>query len=200
MYRYANINPIKIKKMKKRLLFCFVALSAMLFTACGEKEEPVNETPIADNTIVYDGKTYEMIPFLEIYNSNLTMLNAFSKDTSVDGMPKMTLDHFHIRENEEYSMWNTTTDLLNPNPEMDFYEIAFSGEDLTMMAYGSSTSAGGEIDGVSYENESVFKSGTMKITGVNDGSGKVLVEFDFVLKNNKSLKMRIRTDHVGLGE
>ena len=40
----------------------------------------------------------------------------------------------------------------------------------------------------------------MKITGVNDGSGKVLVEFDFVLKNNKSLKMRIRTDHVGLGE
>ena len=172
----------------------------MLFTACGEKEEPVNETPIADNTIVYDGKTYEMIPFLEIYNSNLTMLNAFSKDTSVDGMPKMTLDHFHIRENEEYSMWNTTTDLLNPNPEMDFYEIAFSGEDLTMMAYGSNTSAGGEIDGVSYENESVFKSGTMKITGVNDGSGKVLVEFDFVLKNNKSLKMRIRTDHVGLGE
>ena len=37
---------------------------------------------MADNTIVYDGKTYEMIPFVEIYNDNLTMLNAFSKDTS----------------------------------------------------------------------------------------------------------------------
>lgn len=185
--------------MKKRLLFCFVALTTLMFAACSEKEEPANETPIADNTIVYDGTTYEMIPFVEIYNEHLTMLNAFSKDTSADGQPKIMLDHFHIRSNDEYSDWNSTTDLAHPTNE-EFYEIAFMGEVLTMLGHGSASAAGGEIDGVSYENEPVFSSGTLKVTGENNGSGKVLVELDCVLKNGKSLKMKIRTQHVGMGE
>lgn len=154
---------------------------------------------MADNTLVYDGVTYEMIPFVEIYNDNFTMLNAFSKDTSVDGQPKIMLDHFHIRSNEEYSDWNSTTDLAHPTSE-EFYEIAFMGEVLTMIGHGSVNAAGGEIDGVVYENESVFTSGTLKVTGENDGSGKVLVELDCVLKNGKTLKMKIRSEHTGMGE
>ncbi len=187
--------------MKKRLLFCFVALATtLMFAACDkdEPEQPAGEA-LADNTIVYDGKTYEMIPFVEIYNDNLTMLNAFSKDTSADGQPKIMLDHFHIRSNNEYSDWNTTTDLAHPTSE-EFYEIAFMGEVLTMVGHGSVNGAGGMIDGVEYENEPVFTSGTLKITGENDGSGKVLVEFDCVLKNGKTLKMKIRSEHTGMGE
>lgn len=174
-------------------------MTTLMFAACGEKEEPANETPIADNTIVYDGKTYEMIPFVEIYNDHLTMLNAFSKDTTADGQYKIIFDHFHIRSNEEYSDWNSTTDLAHPTSE-EFYEIAFMGEVLTMIGRGSVNGADGEIDGVVYENESVFTSGTLKVTGENDGSGKVLVELDCVLKNGKALKMKIRTTHVGMGE
>ena len=171
--------------MKKRLLFCFVALATtLMFAACDKDEpEPAGES-LADNTIVYDGKTYEMIPFVEIYNDNLTMLNAFSKDTSADGQPKIMLDHFHIRSNNEYSDWNTTTDLAHPTSE-EFYEIAFMGEVLTMVGHGSVNGAGGMIDGVEYEN---------------DGSGKVLVELDCVLKNGKTLKMKIRSEHTGMGE
>ncbi len=185
--------------MRKRLLYCFVALAAtLMFAACNEKETDQTE-PLADNTLVYDGVTYEMTPFVEIYNPSLTMLNAFSKDTSVNGEPKITFDHFHIRSNEEYSDWNSTTDLAHPTSE-EFYEIAFSGEVLTMIGRGSVNSASGEIDGVVYENEPVFASGTVKVTGENDGSGKVLVELDCVLKNGKSLKMKIRTTHVGMGK
>ena len=186
--------------MKKRLLFCFVALATTLMFAACDKDEPGSAgEPLADNTLVYDGVTYEMIPFVEIYNDNLTMLNAFSKDTSVNGQPKIMLDHFHIRSNEEYSDWNSTTDLAHPTSE-EFYEIAFMGEVLTMIGHGSVNAAGGEIDGVVYENESVFTSGTLKVTGENDGSGKVLVELDCVLKNGKTLKMKIRSEHTGMGE
>ena len=91
--------------MKKGLLFCFVALATtLMFAACDkdEPEQPAGEA-LADNTLVYDGVTYKMIPFVEIYNDNLTMLNAFSKDTSVDGQPKIMLDHFHIRSNNEWT-------------------------------------------------------------------------------------------------
>ena len=185
--------------MKKRLLFCFVALAATLMFAACEKDEPAQAEPLADNTLVYDGVTYEMVPFVEIYNQHLTMLNAFSKDTSLDGQPKIIFDHFHIRSNEEYSMWNISTDLVNYTEE-EFYEIAFTGEVLTMIGRGSNSFAEGEIDGVVYENESIFTSGTLKVTGENDGSGKVLVELDCVLKNGKSLKMKIRSAHAGMGE
>ena len=187
--------------MKKRLLFCFVALATtLMFAACDkdEPEQPAGEA-LADNTIVYDGTTYEMIPFVEIYNERLTMLNAFSKDTSADGQPKIMLDRFHIRSNDEYSDWNSTKDLAHPTNE-EFYEIAFMGEVLTMLGHGSASAAGGEIDGVSYENEPVFSSGTLKVTGENNGSGKVLVELDCVLKNGKTLKMKIRSEHTGMGE
>ena len=186
--------------MKKKLLFCFVALATtLMFAACNNDEPTQEEQTLADNTLVYDGVTYQMIPFVEIYHERLTMLNAFSKDTSADGQPKIMLDHFHIRSSEEYSDWNSITDLAHPTSE-EFYEIMFMGEVLTMTAHGSKSDAGGEIDGVLYENEPAFTSGTLKITGNNDGSGKVLVELDCVLKNGKSLKMKIRSEHVGLGE
>lgn len=186
--------------MKKLFSILMVAFAMTAMVACGDKD---NETPaestLADNTLVYDGVTYEMIPLVEIYNPSLTMLNAFSKDTSLDGQPKIMLDHFHILSNEEFSMWNSTTDLANPTGN-SHYEIAFIGEVLTMLGSGSANGAGGFIDDVQYENETVFKSGTIKVTGENDGSGKVLVELDCILKNGKALKMKIRSEHVGLGE
>lgn len=181
--------------MKKRLFLCFVAFAALMFAAC-EKDEPTpTEQPLADNTLIYDGVTYQMTPFLEIYNNQLTMLNAFSTDTSLNGQPKITFDHFHIHSDD----WNTTTNLTNPTGDR-FYEIAFEGEVLTMIARGDANSAEGMIDNVQYENESVFTSGTLKVTGENNGSGKVLVELDCVLKNGKSLKMKIRSEHTGMGE
>lgn len=186
--------------MKKRLLFCFVALATtLMFAACEKDDDTPAEPTLADNTLVYDGVTYQMTPMLEIYNNQLTMLNAFSKDTSLNGEPKITLDHFHILSNEEFNMWNSTTNLANPTGN-SHYEIAFMGEVLTMMGRGDATSAQGMIDDVPYQNQSVFTSGTLKVTGENDGSGKVLVELDCVLKNGKALKMKIRSTHVGMGE
>lgn len=182
--------------MKKRLLFCFVALATtLMFAACEKDDDTAAEPTLADNTLVYNGVTYQMTPFLEIYNSQLTMLNAFSTDTSLNGQPKITFDHFHIHSDD----WNTTTNLVNPTGDR-FYEIAFDGEVLTMMGRGDANFAEGMIDGVPYENQSIFTSGTLKVTGENDGSGKVLVELDCVLKNGKALKMKIRTTHVGKGE
>ena len=58
----------------KKFLFIMAAV-AMLFTAC-KKEN--NEQTLADNTIVYDGVTYQMEAVLEPFNDHLAWMNAYN--------------------------------------------------------------------------------------------------------------------------
>lgn len=195
--------------MKATKIMMFVAAAAMLFATACDKEEGSNTTggaantgensTVANNTIVYDGVVYPMASdanhmVVMYFHDQLTVFSALSVDETKT-TPKIALEHFHIRP----EMWNTTQNLGTLNEE-EFYELVFEGQVLNMMARGSCyrdgegnlrTYYGGTLDGTEYpETENLFTSGTLTVRGNNDGS-PFTVEMDAVLRNGKSLKMKL---------
>ena len=168
----------------------FVAAAAMMFVSCdkdeNEKDQPdIPQIGIADNTLVYDGVTYQMTP--------LPAGNAPSSASldSVDGEPLFFFDGYHFRDER---MWNKTIN-LTALAEGEEYSIGIFGSVLDLNSDGW-WEAGlamycGRIDGQEYENECVFTSGTFGLYGdVNNAT----VILDCVLKNGKTLKMKLVTE------
>ena len=163
----------------------FVA-AAMLFAACGK-----DDAELADNTLVYGGVTYQMDQsqtVVDYYHNELTLLTVPSVEKDGEEA-KIIFDHFHLRPES----WNKTIDLVNLK-EDDFYELAFSGSVLNMMAFGQKTVGeqyfSGLLDGQIYENNPVFESGELTVKGNNDGT-PITVILDSKLKNGKELRMKI---------
>ena len=180
--------------MKSRFIMLFLAATALLFSACNDDEKNnsgngSSADQLENNTLVYDGVTYKMIPFAEIYHGQLTLVTAFSEDTNANGESKVIFDHFHIRNNEEFNMWNSTID-FNALKEHEDYEINIMGDILTLSAWGSNQYAGGIIDDKEYDSESVFTKGTQKVIGNNDRTPFTVI-IDAVLKNGKSLQIKL---------
>jgi hypothetical protein len=67
-----------------------------------------------------------------------------------------------------------------------------------MFNNGGNTGGYGTLDGQEYENESIFSSGTYSVSGNNDGT-PITVTYDGVLKNGKTLKMKLVSDNYPLG-
>jgi hypothetical protein len=90
-----------------RFMMMFVAAAAMMFASCGKDNNEGNssnipQTDIANNTLVYDGVTYQMEP-LPAGNAP----SSASKD-SIDGEPLFFFDGYHFRDG---SMRNKTINL-----------------------------------------------------------------------------------------
>jgi len=183
----------------KTKLFLLTFVAAMLaFSGCGKDEPTVDD--MADNTVEYDGQTYTLDQvFVDYYHSKLTTILAVTSETLEDGSPKLMLEGIHITPD----MWNRELDLTDQTnwPDYATVNLYFTGAfNLIYSGFkNGDASMRGELDGVKYDNESIFTSGTHKITGANDGT-PITLTVDGKLKNGKTLRMKLVTPSYQINE
>ena len=155
--------------MKAKLIIVLAAV-AMLFTACKKD----NETPLENNTLVYDGATYQL-QSEAILESQGTYLSYFARSGEtvefqghIDGLNK----NFSLTQPQDFMF-----DLymyINQTPiNLTFYDA---------------NSINGQIGDTQYSEESIFSEGTF--TNTYNDSG-VTCELNGILKNGKSLAYKV---------
>lgn len=157
--------------MKTRFLLVLAAV-AMLFTAC-KKEN--NEQTLADNTIVYDGVTYQMTTTLDPFNENLAWMNAYN-----DSIQFMA---YHVFPSADFLSDKTYDDLTEEWPFFMIHGV-FEMETENGILEGEQ---------VGYHPEmgwplSVFESGTAKRTYADK---TLSLEVNSILKNGKSFALKL---------
>lgn len=184
-------------------MMMFVAAAAMMFAACGEKDNNnVNgggsgggsQTSVADNTVVYDGVTYKFDHVMvDYYHEELTLITAETADTLEDGTPRLMLDGIHITP----EAWNRDFNLADISQwpvEYVMINLVFTG--VLNISYTSFVNGGrgvsGRLDGEYYESESIFTSGTYRVSGNNDGT-PITVTANGTLRNGKTLQLKLVT-------
>lgn len=183
--------------MKKVFSILMVALLATAIVSC-QKDDEANpaggetQSTIADNTLVYDGTTYVFDHVVvDYYHSELTLLSASTEDTLESGSPRLSVEGIHIMP----ECWNNSFDLASASQYPDGVMVGMHMSGVVEMSFeqynnGSNTGGYGTLDGQTYENESIFSSGTYTVSGNNDGT-PITVTYDGVLKNGKTLKLKI---------
>lgn len=178
-----------------RFLMMFVAVAAMMFASCNKDDNENgggSQLNIANNTVVYDGVTYTFDYVMVGYaHSELTLMSAETADTLEDGTPRLMLDGIHITP----EAWNRDFNLADINQwpvEYVMINLVFTGVlDISYTSYvNGDRGVSGRLDGEYYEEESIFTSGTYRVSGNNDGT-PITVTVDGVLKNGKTLQMKI---------
>ena len=151
----------------KAKLFIVLAAVALVFTAC-KKDEPA----IADNTIVYDGKTYQMETSLDPFNDNLAWLDAYNDEIQFMA--------YHVFPSAEFLCDKTYSDLTKEWPFFECYgalEMNTEHGDLEGQHYGTDMEWG-----------TVFESGTAKRTYSNN---TLSLEVNATLKNGKKFALKL---------
>jgi len=186
-----------------KLFFTFVAAAAMMFASCGEKDNNnVNgggsgggsQTSVADNTVVYDGVTYKFDHVMVGYcHEELTLITAETADTLQDGSPRLMLDGIHITPDA----WNRDFNLADISQwpvEYVMINLVFSGVlDISYTSYvNGDRGVSGSLDGVNYDDESIFTSGTYRVSGNNDGT-PVTLTVNGTLRNGKTMQIKLVT-------
>lgn len=181
--------------MKKVFSILMVAFAMTAMVACDkDNESDATEMNIADNTLVYDGVTYTFsVVDVDYRHNEMTLVSAMTGDTLDNGEPVLMLHHMHITPN----VWNRDFNLVDqsqwPNDEVAVdlilygsFELAFEGG----VDYNGNKYMGGRLDGVEYEGESIFTSGTYRVSGNNDGT-PITITVNGKLRNGKTLQMKI---------
>lgn len=184
-----------------RFLMMFVAAAAMMFASCGKDNENGgsgsgggSQQSIADNTMVYDGVTYKFDHVMVGYcHEELTLITAETADTLLDGSPRLMLDGIHITPDA----WNRDFNLADISQwpvEYVMINLVFSGVlDISYTSYvNGDRGVSGRLDGQYYEDESIFTSGTYRVSGNNDGT-PVTITVDGTLKNGKTMQIKLVT-------
>jgi len=187
-----------------RFLMMFVAAAAMMFASCDKDDENGNtnggtngggsQTALADNTVVYDGVTYTFDYIMVGYcHDELTLITAETADTLEDGTPRLMLDGIHITP----EAWNRDFNLADISQwpvEYVMINLVFTG--VLNISYTSFVNGGrgvsGRLDGEYYESESIFTSGTYRVSGNNDGT-PITVTANGTLRNGKTLQLKLVT-------
>ena len=154
--------------MKK--LFIALAAVAMLFTACGKDKEQ----PLENNTLVYDGVTYQL-QSEAIIESEGTYLSYFATSGEtvefqghIDGL-------------------NKNFDLTQPQDFMfDLY--IYINQTAINLTFYDANSINGQIGDTQYSEESIFSEGTFSNTYNDDG---VTCELNGTLKDGKKLAYKV---------
>ena len=184
--------------MKKVLTILFAALMMTAVAGCNKEKDKENKNDsqplvLTDNTLIYEGVSYEMIFNAYYNNPDLTLVTVQSKDTLEDGTPKISLDGLHIRPEN----WNKTVDLASPAEGEGWGTFFFNGTVLNCGGYCYKTEGQldcrGTIDEVEYTDKSIFKSGTFSLTGNNDGT-PITIILDGVLQTDKRIQMKLVSD------
>lgn len=183
--------------MKKatRFIMLFVASATMMLNAACSKDDSNSgsELNLADNTLVYDGVTYTFDHVMvDYYHDALTLVVAETADTLEDGSPRLRLDGIHVSPNA----WNYNFNLadLSQWPDEVMVNLVFSGVlDISYTSYvNGDRGVSGRLDGEYYEEESIFTSGTYRVSGNNDGT-PITITVDGTLKNGKKMQMKLVT-------
>lgn len=183
--------------MKKatRFIMLFVASATMMLNAACSKDDSNSgsELNLADNTLVYDGVTYTFDHVMvDYYHDALTLITAETADTLEDGNPRLMLDGIHVTPNA----WNYNFNLadLSQWPDEVMVNLVFSGVlDISYTSYvNGDRGVSGRLDGEYYEEESIFTSGTYRVSGNNDGT-PITITVDGTLKNGKTMQMKLVT-------
>lgn len=177
-----------------KLFFTFVAAATMMFAACGKDDnenDGGSQLNIPANTLVYDGVTYTFDNvYVDYMYSGLTGMEAYTNDTLDNGEPMLRLHGIHITPN----VWNRDFDLADLSQWPDEVSVNLVFEGVLNMAYTSFVNGdrgvSGRLDGEYYEEESIFTSGTYRVSGNNDGT-PITVTVDGVLRNGKTLQMKL---------
>lgn len=187
--------------MKKTLSILMVAFAMTAMVACNkDKDNEDSPLNIANNTLVYDGQTYTFDHVVvDYYHSQLTLMSAFTDDTLENGSPRLMVQGIHIMP----EVWNNSFDLADATQYPDGVMVSLHLYGVVEMTFemfnnGENTGGYGTLDGQEYENESIFSSGTYSVSGNNDGT-PITVTYDGVLKNGKTLKMKLVSDNYPLG-
>lgn len=189
IYNKTN-NTMKATKF----LMMFVATAAMMFASCGKDDNENgggSQLNIPANTLVYDGVTYTFDNvYVDYMYSGLTGMEAYTNDTLDNGEPMLRLHGIHITPN----VWNRDFDLADLSQWPDEVSVNLVFEGVLNMAYTSFVNGdrgvSGRLDGEYYEEESIFTSGTYRVSGNNDGT-PITVTVDGVLRNGKTLQMKL---------
>lgn len=182
----------------------FVAAAAMMFAACDKDDENGNtnggtngggsQTALADNTLVYDGVTYTFDYIMVGYcHDELTLITAETADTLEDGTPRLMLDGIHITP----EAWNRDFNLADISQwpvEYVMINLVFTGVlDISYTSFvNGDRGVSGRLDGEYYESESIFTSGTYRVSGNNDGT-PITVTANGTLRNGKTLQLKLVT-------
>lgn len=182
-----------MKKVFSVLMVAF-AMTAMVACSKDDNKGSNNNEPtsgIANNTLIYDGTKYTFdYVGVGYFHQSLTLMGATTSDTLENGEPLLTVDGIHITP----EIWNKDIDLANQDQWVDgmVIDLVFNGAFNMSYAgyYNGDKDINGELDGVSYEHESIFTSGTYHVSGNNDGT-PITVTLNGVLKNGKTLQMKL---------
>ncbi|MBO6027387.1 MAG: hypothetical protein J6P73_09105 [Bacteroidales bacterium] len=153
----------------KKLLFALAAV-AMLFTACNKDRE----TPLENNTLVYDGVTYQ-----------------FRSEAILEGQSTYLSYFAFINDNDNFQGHidglNKTFDLTKPQNFMfDLY--MFINQTAINLTFYDESSISGQIGDTQYSGESIFSTGTFTNSYNNSG---VTCELNGTLKNGKKLAYKV---------
>ncbi len=180
--------------MKKFFSILMVAMLATAMVSC-EKDNDSDDSQmnIADNTIVYDGQTYTIDNvWVDYYHSELTLISAATGETMDNGDPLVYVDGIHITPNA----WNRDFDLTDNSQWPDEVSVYLIFNGVLGINYvgwvNGDRDMSGDLDGVGYEHESIFTSGTYRVSGNNDGT-PITITVNGKLKNGKTLQMKIVT-------
>ena len=179
-----------------RFLMMFVAAAAMMFASCGkdDNDSGIPQIGIADNTVVYDGVTYTFDHIMvDYYHPELTLVTAETADTLEDGTPRLMLDGIHITP----EAWNRDFNLADISQwpvEYVMINLVFTGVlDISYTSYvNGDRGVSGSLDGEYYEDESIFTSGTYRVSGNNDGT-PVTLTVNGTLRNGKTMQIKLVT-------
>ncbi len=154
--------------MKARLLIVLAAM-ALCFTACTKD----NEMP--DNTIVYDGVTYQMNCHLDPFNESLAWMDADNDEIQFMA--------YHVFPSAEFLCDKTYNDLTKEWPFFECYGVLEMNTEHGMLEGQEYTDADGNWG-------TVFESGTAK----RSYSNKTLsLEVNATLKNGKKFALKLTT-------
>ena len=180
--------------IKKVFSILMVAMFATAMVSCDKGDEnylpPLN---LADNTLAYDGETYEMQTIITYVHHELTYITALSVDTNAAGEHLVVFNSLDVRP----EIWNRTMNLASPAVgDAWVFRIIVPGLDISSMGGNSSGVPYfiGKIDNVRYEDESIFTIGTLSVSGNNDGT-PITVTMNARLKNGKVIQMKLVSDN-----
>ncbi len=73
--------------MKARTILCALAATMMLFVACDKDDQNTTPTEATENTLVYNGKVYQMTSTYKYEQSGRVYIDAHAVDKTGDNQP-----------------------------------------------------------------------------------------------------------------
>lgn len=183
--------------MKKLNLWLLASLLVATFTltACSDDDDDNSggSGVAADNTLVYDGKSYKMITSFGYPNNHMGIMMIESEEKDADGQPLIRAAE-RLRDIHIYAeLVGYEFDLTQPCDLWPGYSFGLEGK-VNILFYGNMDGLHGIVEGETYENTSVFKSGKLK---VSIEGGNLVYVINGETKNGHTISLRVVTSANG---